>query len=273
VKAIELQQWIEERLPNPVPEDGVDGIFAGDPQTEVRGVAITFLPNIYVLEEAARRDLNFVIGHEPIYYHHPWNYPKGDDYQIPAPEDDLRDKMNTIPGKAKQKLVKEHDLVFYRLHDAWNDFPDRGMGPPFEKVLGWQGKRHTQDAWIYDIPPTPLEALATDVGRKLGKNGIRFVGDPQHIVKRVSLDWGSPGAIEILKRGLRYGTDTAITGEVIEWRDIEFARDVGIALILAGHHATETPGMRYFYDWLVERRPDLRIEYVDAGDPDVFLTL
>jgi putative NIF3 family GTP cyclohydrolase 1 type 2 len=273
VKAIELQQWIEKELPNPVPEDGVDDIFAGDPQTEVRGVAITFLPNLFVLQEAARRGLNFVIGHEPVFYHHPWDYPKGDDYQTSMPADDLQEKMNTPPGKAKQQIIKEHDLVSYRLHDAWNDFPDRGMGVPFEKLLGWQGKRITQDAWIYEIPPTPLKDLAEDVAKKLGKRGIRLIGDPDRIVKRVSLDWGSPGAIGILTRGLKYGTDAAITGEVIEWRDVEFARDVGIALILGGHHATETPGMRYFYDWLVERRPDLRIEYIDAGDPDVFITL
>ena len=61
MKAIEFQHWIEQQLPNPVPEDGVDGIFAGDPQTEVRGVAITFLPNLFVLQEASRRGLNFVI--------------------------------------------------------------------------------------------------------------------------------------------------------------------------------------------------------------------
>jgi putative NIF3 family GTP cyclohydrolase 1 type 2 len=263
VKAIELQQWIEEQLPNPVPGGGVDGIFAGDPQTEVHGVAITFLPNLFVLQEAARRGLNFVIGHEPIFYHQT-GYPK-------MSLEDLQENMNTLPGKATQQIIKEHNLVSYRLHDAWNDFPDRGMGPPFEKLLGWQGKRITQDAWIYEIPPTPLKRLAAEVGKKLGKNGIRFVGDADRTVKRVSLDWGSPGAIEILTRGLEYGTDAAITGEVAEWRDFEFARDAGIALILAGHHATETPGMRAFYDWLVKRQPDLRIEYIDAGDPDEFM--
>lgn len=271
MKAFELQQWLEEKLPNPVPQDKVDGIFAGDPQAKVRGVAVTFLPTVYVLEQAARKDLNFVIGHEPVFYHHPWNYPKGDNYMIPMPDTDLEEKKATPPGLAKQKIIKEHDLVSYRLHDAWNDFPDRGMGVAIEKVLGWQGKRITQDAWIYELPPVSLKGLAKEVGEKLGKRGIRFVGDPDRIVKRVSLDWGSPGPIEIFTRGLRYGCDAAITGEVQEWRDVDFARDLNMGLILGGHHATETPGMRYFYEWFVQNRPDIRAEYIDAGDPDHFV--
>jgi putative NIF3 family GTP cyclohydrolase 1 type 2 len=273
VKAIELQRWIEKELPNPVPQDHVDGISAGNPDAEVRGVAVTFLPSLEVLRQAAARDLNFIIGHEPIFYTHPWLYPKGDWFQIPIPEEDLAEKMATPPGLEKQKLVKEHDLVSFRLHDAWNDFPDRGEGVAIERTLGWVGKRITQEAWIYELEPQTLEELAAYVARKLGKRGIQYIGDPKRIIRRVSLDWGSPGAINIILNDLKYQCDAAITGEVVEWRDVEFARDANVALILGGHHATETPGMLWFCEWLKERQPGLRVEYIDAGDPDRYLVL
>jgi putative NIF3 family GTP cyclohydrolase 1 type 2 len=111
MKAIDLHHWLEQELPNPVPQDHVDGISAGNPETEVRGVAVTWLPNLDVLRRAAAGGLNFIIGHEPAFYHHPWDYPKGDWYQIPMPEEDLAEKMATPPGLEKQRLIKENDLV------------------------------------------------------------------------------------------------------------------------------------------------------------------
>jgi putative NIF3 family GTP cyclohydrolase 1 type 2 len=57
---------------------------------------------------------------------------------------------------------------------------------------------------------------------------------------------------------------------VVEWRDLEFARDSGMAMITGGHCATETPGMRAFSEWLKGRFPDVPIEYVDTVDPDRF---
>jgi len=127
--------------------------------------------------------------------------------------------------------------------------------------------------YIYELDPLPLQKLAEDVTRKLGKSGVRFVGNPEQLIQRVTLDWGSPGAIDIILRALAHGCDAAITGEVIEWRDIEFARDAGIALITAGHCATETPGMRAFYDWFKPHWPELRVEYIDSVDPDMFITV
>lgn len=117
-----------------------------------------------------------------------------------------KQKMGSPPGLAKQQVIKKHGLVSYRLHDAWNDFPDRGMGLPFEKVLGWQENASHKTPGSTKSRQRPLKDLAQDVG-KLGKSGIRFVGEADKIIKRVSLDWGSPGAIELLTRGLTYGTD------------------------------------------------------------------
>lgn len=268
MKAHELHEWIARMAPTPWPQDDVDGIMAGDPEAEVRGVAVTWLPNLDILQRAAQKNLNFVIAHEPVYYYHPYMYPYGDSYHVPA--GDLESKKATPPAQAKIQVIQQHNLVVYRLHDGWDQFPTHGMGYALAETLGWSDRR-IANQYIYEVGPITLHDLAAHVARRLGKPGIRYVGDPARIVHKITLDWGSPGAIDIILRALAHGCDASVTGEVVEWRDIEFARDAGVALITGGHHATETPGMMSFYHWFRPQWPGLQVEFIDAGDPDRFL--
>lgn len=274
MKAIDLHHWIERNAPPYTPEDGVDGIMGGDPDTEIRGIAVTWLPNLDVLKRCAATGLNFIIAHEPLFYWHPFYYPAGDEFHFPA--DDLERKKATPPGRAKQTVIDEANLVVYRLHDGWDQFAKLGMGYALADWLGWSAHA-VSDRYIYALPPTRLADLASSVAAKLGKRGLRFVGDPGQIVQKVTLDWGSPGAIDILQRAHANGCDAAITGEVVEWRDVEFARDIGVSLITAGHYATETIGMRSFHGWFQAQMAalnlDLPIEYVDCHDPDHFVVV
>ena len=267
MRATELHDWLAREAPPHTPEDEVDGIMTGDPDAEVRGIAVTWLPNLHVLREAAASGLNFVLAHEPVYYHHPWFYPYGDERHLPAL--DLPEKMATPPAREKQALIAEHNMVVYRFHDGWDQFPEHGMGYALARQLGWSAAQVAPD-YIYAPEPMPLHALATQIAERLGKTGIRFIGNPEMTVNRISLDWGSPGAIDIVARARRHDCQAALTGEVVEWRDLEFARDSGLALITGGHCATETPGMRACCDWLKTKFPDLPIRYIDSVDPDHF---
>jgi putative NIF3 family GTP cyclohydrolase 1 type 2 len=268
MRASELHDWLAREAPPHTPEDEVDGIMAGDPETEIRGIAVTWLPNLEVLERAAEQGLNFVLAHEPVYYHHPWFYPYGDERHYPAL--DLPEKKATPPALRKAQLIEAHGMVVYRFHDGWDQYPEYGMGYALARRLGWEERQVARD-YIYEVGPIRLEDLAAEVARRLGKSGIRFVGDPDLEVRRVSLDWGSPGAIDIAARAARGGCQAALTGEVVEWRDVEFARDSGLALITGGHCATETPGMEACCEWLKQRFPDLPVRYIDSVDPDHFV--
>ena len=267
MRAIDLHQFLAHEAPPHTPEEEVDGIMAGDPDAEISGIAVTWLPNVDVLERAANSGLNFVIAHEPVFYHHPYFYPYGDERHVPAL--DLPEKLATPPGQRKQRLIADNNLVVYRLHDGWDQFPEFGMGYALARTLGWSDVQISPD-YIYAPPEAPLREIAAHIAARLGKSGIRYSGDPDVQVRRISLDWGSPGAIDIVMRARRHGCDAALTGEVVEWRDLEFARDSGVALITGGHCATETPGMQACCDWLKSRLPDMRIEYVDTIDPDQF---
>lgn len=267
MRAIDMHEWLAREAPPHTPEDEVDGIMAGNPETEIRGVAVTWLPNQAVLEEAAAKGLNMVIAHEPVYYHHPWFYPYGDERHVPA--EDLPQKLATPQAQAKKRLIEDNDMVVYRFHDGWDQYPDYGMGYALARRLGWEGHQVAPD-YIYDLPARSLDQQASDIAAHLGKTTIRYTGDPDIEVRRISLDWGSIGAIGVIERALRHGCQAALIGEVVEWRDLEFARDAGMAVITGGHCATETPGMQAFNDWLQMRMPELRSEYIDTVDPDCF---
>ncbi len=84
--------------------------------------------------------------------------------------------------------------------------------------------------------PKPLHAFAEQVREALGLQALRLVGDSERSVSCVALCGG--GAISLLKRALKAGADVYVTGDV-RHHDALKALALGIAVIDAGHHATE----------------------------------
>ena len=54
----------------PWTEPTVDTIKAGDPETPVKGIALTMMATLDVLQRAAAAGQNLVITHEPTFYDH-----------------------------------------------------------------------------------------------------------------------------------------------------------------------------------------------------------
>lgn len=92
-----------------------------------------------------------------------------------------------------------------------------------------------------------LEHFAAKVKERLGLGGIRFIGDPGHKVKKVALCGGSGAS---LLRDARYkGADVLVTGDV-KYHEAREAESLGLALIDAGHFATELLMVRAVADRL-----------------------
>ncbi|MGD0622641.1 MAG: Nif3-like dinuclear metal center hexameric protein [Thermacetogeniaceae bacterium] len=84
--------------------------------------------------------------------------------------------------------------------------------------------------------PKPLRAFAEQVGDALGLQAVRLAGDPERPISAVALCGG--GAMSLLKRAIEAGADVYVTGDV-KHHDALNAIGQGIAVIDAGHHATE----------------------------------
>ncbi len=81
-----------------------------------------------------------------------------------------------------------------------------------------------------------LADYSARVATSLQAPGTRFVGNPEATISKVALCSGSGASV--LRAAVRAGADVLVTGDV-KYHEARDAEDLGIALIDAGHFATE----------------------------------
>lgn len=84
--------------------------------------------------------------------------------------------------------------------------------------------------------PLSLADFALRLRQELAAPGLRFVGDPGVRVGKVALCSGSGASL--MRAAVRAGADVLVTGD-IKYHDARDAEDLGLALVDAGHFATE----------------------------------
>jgi dinuclear metal center YbgI/SA1388 family protein len=89
--------------------------------------------------------------------------------------------------------------------------------------------------------PLPLRAFAARVRERLGATALRWCGDPSRLVRRVAVCGGAGG--ELAADAARAGADVLVTGDV-KYHEAQHAVGLGVAVVDAGHFATEVPGVR-----------------------------
>lgn len=116
-------------------------------------------------------------------------------------------------------------------------------------------KAHPYEEPAFDIVPLLNEGLASGIGRiglletrpllqdfaesvkrSLGCTSLKIVGDPERCIAKVALCGGSGASL--LRDAAREGADLFVTGDV-KYHDAREAQALGIAVLDAGHFATE----------------------------------
>jgi putative NIF3 family GTP cyclohydrolase 1 type 2 len=230
----------------------VDTFKAGNPETKVQGIATTGMATFDVLRRAAAAGRNFVITHEPTFYNH----------------NDQTASLESDPTyQAKQKFIREHDLVVWRFHDHAHALRPDPLVVGSARMLGWSSYASPTEPRIYVIPATTLRALAADIARRLGGRAIRVAGDPEMKVTRVALGpgYGVPA--------LTPAFDVSVGGEAAENAGhAGYALDSAAAgqphgVVLLGHMMSEDWGMQEVADWLKTFLADVPIAWIPAGEP------
>ena len=88
---------------------------------------------------------------------------------------------------------------------------------------------------------TTLARFAAVVKERLALPGVRFVGDPGMTVRKVALCGGSGASL--MREASRQGADLLVTGD-IKYHEAREAEMLGVAILDAGHFATEIPMVR-----------------------------
>jgi putative NIF3 family GTP cyclohydrolase 1 type 2 len=237
----------------------VDTFKAGDPDARVKGIAVTMMATLDVLQRAAARGLNLIITHEPTFYSH-------------RDTTAVLERENDAVYAAKQKFIREHGLIVYRFHDAPHRMRPDIIEAGVARALGWQGKHSASDSSLFDVGPMTLDSLASLAGRKLGARAVRLIGNSKSRVSHVAVTEGFPGFAANRAMLQRKGIDALIMGEDHEWETIAYASDAVTAgvlkgVVVVGHTPSEQAGMEEVARWLRTFMKGMPIEFVPSREP------
>jgi putative NIF3 family GTP cyclohydrolase 1 type 2 len=280
IAAAELIARIKDRIGVEWKADSVDGVKAGDPATPVTGVVTTALATLAVLRRAVKAGANVVIASQPAFYSRTdaRTPPAGRGGRGGAPAGgppqagtaDITPPADPVFA-AKNAFIDEHKLVLVRLSEHWRLRQPDPLALGMAQAMEWTKYQAGSDPRRYDVPAATVGALVASIATRLGaRGGIRLVGQPDTIVRRVGL---LPGSTPIqASLAMLPNVDAIVAGEVREWESVEYARDMVFtgekkALILVGRIVSEEPGMRACAEWLKSLVPGVPSRHIAAGDP------
>ena len=257
ITAREIVQRIKEHANCRWQDKTVDTFKCGDPNAPVSGIAVTFAATLDVLKRAHSAGLNFIITHEPTFYH-------GYDDTSQLEKDEVLE--------AKRRFIKDNKLVIWRFHDHWHAIEPDGIVTGMVERLLWQQNLCRNEKLVFEFPETTVREFAATLKRKLNDETIRVVGNPEMKFRRVGLLVGAHDSIVQMRMLERGDVDVLVTGETREWETVEYARDAATtgrrkALILLGHANSEEAGMDYCARWLREFVPEIPVKFIQAGSP------
>ncbi len=254
----------------------VDTIKAGDPATPVTGIVTTSLASVDVIRQATAAGANLVVTSQTTFYGRA-------DSRAPRPPGGPGGPVGgggavqATPRPdpvydAKNALVDGSGVVVFRLSDHWRARqPDPFVQGLAEVLLGAGAHPASGNPVLYDIPAVPLDEFASDVKLRLNsRGGIRAVGDPGALVRRVALLPGTTSITAAL--AAMPDADVIVGGEIREWESSEYVRDVVFSgqqkgMILVGRILSEDPGMALCARWLGGLVPEAPVRHISAGDP------
>lgn len=170
--------------------------------------------------------------------------------------------IKSIKGAMKQSLslLFEHDINLYPVHLPLDVHAEYGNNVQLIRALGWhEDERFDQVGWTATGDPTTAEGLAAKLEAVLNSK-VRLLAFGHSSVQRIAVSSGG-GSIGLLHSAVQADADLLITGEASH-PIYHAAKELGINLILAGHYATETWGVKALMP-LLAREFGVETKFVD----------
>lgn len=145
------------------------------------------------------------------------------------------------PVLAALRASHPYEEIAFDLFELANGGPERGFGRVGRLTAG----------------PLPLAAFAGQVGQLLGCSAVvRWAGVPDRPIERVAV-CGGAGA-DLVEAALAAGADVLVTGD-LKYHQARAAVASGLALVDAGHFATENVLVPALAGWLRQRLEGLEV--------------
>jgi dinuclear metal center YbgI/SA1388 family protein len=151
----------------------------------------------------------------------------------------------------RTRLLLEHDVAVYSSHLPLDLHPTLGNNGLLARALGLApsggfGKFQAVHVGVLgeaDIETAMLIGKADALARQEGGSVVTVGAGPGRRTRRWALCTGAGASSDTLREAAAAGVDTLIVGEGPHHTGVE-AQELGIAVIYAGHYATETFGVR-----------------------------
>jgi len=227
------------------------GLLAGHRNREITSAMTCLTLTATTLEEAIREKVQLVICHHPIPF---------------KPLAKITDDSTT--GRLLLQAI-EAGIAIYSPHTAW-DNAKTGINQQLANILGLETVKPlqpflptvTSDASLgvgrFGIlrAPMSIETVLERIHVSIPKIQARHTHDQSHGLTKIGIVCGSGGSM--LSLVARQGCDAMLTGEATYHQCLE-AESLGIALLMIGHHASESFAMKDLAVQLHVLLPELRV--------------
>lgn len=252
MRASELQDYFQSLNGGWVnPSDTVDTFKAGDPATEILGIAVGWMSYTWALRRAVGLGCNVFVTHEPTYYSHR----------------DNDDSVLRYAGvRAKRDFIEAHELVILRCHDLWDQFPVLGIPDAWAELLGLSHPVISEGYFrVFQTSGETARSIAQRVATRtapLGQEAVQLIGPADKPAKRVVL---GTGALTPFRHFLdAYDCDLAICTDdgLTYWRDGALSLDLEIPIVVVNHAVSEIHGMQKLAEHLAEKFPMIPVHFI-----------
>lgn len=231
-------QEFDDYGPNGLQVEGRSGI---------RRIVSGVTASLDLIERAALK------GADAILVHHGWFW-RGEDPRV-------------VGQKHKRMAaLMAADINLFAYHLPLDAHPLIGNNAQLAARMGWmaEGRFGKQDlGWMGTAPQQKtLADLVNALGHKLGRKPL-LMGDPEAAIGRLA--WCTGAAQNWIEQAHAAGASTYVSGEISEPTP-HFAREMGIAYVACGHHATERYGVQALGEHLA-RSFGIEHHFIDIDNP------
>lgn len=231
----------------------VDTFKAGDPKSKLTGIAVCMFADMRTLKATVKKDCNFIITHEPVFYNH---------------LDETYAFENDPVYQQKAKFIKDNNLVIFRFHDHIHKTEPDGIYEGMINKLDWKKFSVNSSPIYFQFAETSLVDFAKILKEKLGMNTIRIIGDPKMNFTKVGLAVGAPGGSSHIRLLRNPEVEVLVAGEAPEWETYLYTNDAvaqgkNKAVIFLGHIKSEEAGMKYCAEWLQTFTKETPIYFIE----------
>ena len=145
-----------------------------------------------------------------------------------------------LAERVRRLMAAEVNLFAYHL--PLDAHPELGNNARLGAALGWTADAHFGEqelGCVASVQYGSATALAQQVQTVLGRSVTLVTSNPDRPVARAA--WCTGGAQSYFEAAIAAGADAFLTGEISE-PQAHIAREMGVAYLAAGHHATERYG-------------------------------